>query len=113
MTKTTVVNINKGQKCDIYIGRPSVWHNMYVASDYNMTVSKRHWIIKKYKDWIMAHPDLMKLAVVELKGKKLGCHCYPLPCHGDILVDIAEGKIKLEQSNDDNDDEGDNKTRKS
>lgn len=26
----------------------------------------------------------------ELKGKTLGCFCYPLACHGDILAKYAE-----------------------
>jgi len=30
--------------------------------------------------------------VKQLKGKALGCHCYPLRCHGDHLKNLADGK---------------------
>jgi hypothetical protein len=29
-------------------------------------------------------------AVKALHGKTLVCHCHPEPCHGDILVKLAE-----------------------
>jgi hypothetical protein len=29
--------------------------------------------------------------VKQLKGKALGCHCYPLRCHGDHLKQLADG----------------------
>ena len=29
--------------------------------------------------------------VKQLKGKALGCHCYPLRCHGDHLKKLADG----------------------
>ena len=28
--------------------------------------------------------------VHELKGKILGCWCKPLPCHGDVLAELAD-----------------------
>jgi len=30
------------------------------------------------------------VALPELKGKRLGCWCAPLPCHGDILRELCE-----------------------
>ena len=30
--------------------------------------------------------------VNSLKGKRLGCHCKPLPCHLDIVVTYLEGE---------------------
>lgn len=32
----------------------------------------------------------LKAKVKELKGKALGCHCYPLRCHGEHLKQIAD-----------------------
>ena len=26
----------------------------------------------------------------QLRGKVLVCHCYPLPCHGDVFVEALE-----------------------
>lgn len=33
---------------------------------------------------------IMEEYLRSLKGKRLGCHCKPQPCHGDILVEIIE-----------------------
>lgn len=35
------------------------------------------------------HKRSLHNKVKELKGKALGCHCYPLRCHGDHLKDLA------------------------
>jgi hypothetical protein len=34
----------------------------------------------------------LKAKVKELKGKALGCHCYPLRCHGEHLKQLADGE---------------------
>lgn len=31
-----------------------------------------------------------KLQLEELRGKRLGCHCKPQPCHGDVIVEWLE-----------------------
>jgi hypothetical protein len=33
--------------------------------------------------------QLKKQDVLQLAGKRLGCHCKPLACHGDILADYV------------------------
>jgi hypothetical protein len=43
-----------------------------------------------YKEYIMNKPELLKLIPIELKDKTLGCWCKPLPCHGDVLVELAD-----------------------
>ena len=30
-----------------------------------------------------------KMAVLALKGKRVGCHCHPLSCHLDIVADFV------------------------
>jgi len=30
----------------------------------------------------------------ELKGKTLGCYCWPLPCHGDVLISLLKRQKK-------------------
>jgi hypothetical protein len=45
--------------------------------------------IAKYEQWLRVQPELMAMAKM-LKGKRLGCWCAPRPCHGDVLVRIAE-----------------------
>lgn len=83
MAETRVVNLRK-EKYDVYIGRPSKWGNPYVIGP----DGGRETVINKYRDWILSQPALM-LDLKTLKGKKLGCYCAPQPCHGDVLVELA------------------------
>lgn len=46
-------------------------------------------VIRKYKAWVVQQPELMS-ALIELKGKKLGCWCGGKACHGDVLVELAD-----------------------
>lgn len=82
--KGKVVNCSK-ERCDVYIGRPSKWGNPFVIGKNG----DRAEVIEKYRWWLMHSPELID-ALPELKGKTLGCHCAPLPCHGDILLEMAE-----------------------
>lgn len=83
--KTTVVNITK-EKADVYIGRPSKWGNPYKV-DKRLS---RLGAIELYKRHVANDPAFQRAVKKELKGKKLGCFCKPLPCHGDILAAIAD-----------------------
>ena len=79
-----VVNVRK-ERYDIYIGRGSKWGNPFkIGIDGN-----RMQVIKKYENYLLNSDHLMK-SISELKGKILGCHCDPLPCHGDILKKHVE-----------------------
>lgn len=81
---TTVVKVNN-RTCDVYIGRPSKWGNpFYVGRD-----GSRAEVIRKYEEWILQQPELLS-SLSELKGKRLGCHCKPLACHGDVLAKLAD-----------------------
>lgn len=82
---TTVVNIATDQY-DIYIGRGSEFGNPFVIG----ADGDRETVIRKYATNLRRRPDL--LAKLEsLRGKRLGCHCKPLACHGDIIVNLLEG----------------------
>lgn len=82
---TRVVNRDKGDKFDVYIGRSTPWGNPYVIGDNGST---REEVIKKYKDYFyntILKDEQKRKDLLSLKGKVLGCHCKPLPCHGDII----------------------------
>lgn len=71
----------------VYIGRPSEWGNPFsIPKDGN-----RNTVIKKYREWIYspAQKELFARVRSELKGKDLVCWCSPAPCHGDVLLEIA------------------------
>ena len=50
----------------------------------------RERVINQYREYIMNRPGLLRLIPVELKDKTLGCFCKPKPCHGDLLVELAD-----------------------
>lgn len=76
---------------DAYIGRPSRFGNPFkIGRDGN-----REQVIAKYRDWLLGQPDLVDAVRRELRGKILGCWCAPLPCHGDVLSEIANASISL------------------
>lgn len=84
---------------NVYIGRSSVfidgkrfpqkhsiWHNPFSVKKYTREES-----LKKYREYItdkLSKDSNLRTQLKELKGKNLGCWCYPLPCHGDILVEL-------------------------
>lgn len=102
---TTVVNIRdegvldalrRGDPEYVYCGRAngrygvkaSIWQNTHrIEKD---TVTERRAAIQKFKDDLLSNDDLMA-RLPELRGKRLVCHCHPLPCHGDVLAAYADG----------------------
>jgi hypothetical protein len=84
--KTIVVHCKKAA-FDIYIGRPSKFGNPFkIGRDGN-----RAQVIEKYRAWISSQSELLA-EVKKLKGKRLGCWCKPLACHGDVLAEIADAE---------------------
>jgi hypothetical protein len=80
---TTVVHC-KRSAYDVYIGRPSKWGNPFKV-DKNRT---RGEAIALYRQWL--YDSGLINDIVELKDKRLGCWCYPLACHGDVLAELAD-----------------------
>lgn len=74
----------KREAYDVYIGRPSVWGNPYIIG----VDGTRAEVIEKYRLYVLDSP-VMLAALPSLKGKVLGCWCAPAPCHGDVLVELA------------------------
>lgn len=49
-------------------------------------------VCDKYRIWLwdrIKSGDLSLEKLAGLHGKRLGCHCYPLRCHGDTLSAAA------------------------
>lgn len=89
-----VVNVTSGEPYDVYIGRAmprrrlrgSKWANPYkIGPD-----CPRERAIELYRLYLHDSPELLA-ALPELRGKRLGCWCAPEPCHGDVLVELANG----------------------
>lgn len=69
----------------IYIGRPSKWGNPFIIG----RDGNRQQVIEKYRQMVLSRPEFVEEIKRELKGQDLVCFCSPLPCHGDILLEIA------------------------
>ena len=98
MPKTTVINLKDTERPSTgyaYVGRPSKWGNPFVVG---VDGSSREIVIQKYHQWLMGHrrapdgrrPPSIRAIQLQLQGKTLGCWCAPLPCHGDVLAEIAD-----------------------
>ena len=69
------------------IDRTTQWGNPYrIGRD-----GTRSQVIQKYREWIVSQPRLMQ-QLPSLKGKILGCHCLPKACHGQVLIELVDGK---------------------
>ena len=49
----------------------------------------REEVIAGYREDLLLRPEL-RAALPELRGRVLGCWCMPLPCHGDVLVELTD-----------------------
>lgn len=87
MNAPRVVHCKK-EPFDVYIGRPSKWGNPFRVGEYGMN---RGDVIEAFKNWLNAPGQavLLEAAKTELRGKILGCWCAPKPCHGDVLLQVA------------------------
>lgn len=83
--KTKVVN---QENYDVYIGRPSMWGNPFIIGK----DGTREEVVEKYRAWVVQQDYLME-RLHTLKGKRLGCYCKPLACHGDVLVELVENLL--------------------
>ena len=80
----------------VYIGRKvhrkncnwpqSQWANPYKTRD--GSPKERERVLMLHEQWLPQQPELMA-ALQELRGKDLACWCAPKPCHGDVLLDLA------------------------
>lgn len=74
----------KKELYDVYIGRPSKWGNPF-------TIGKdgtREEVVCKYREWLLRN-EVLSRDIRTLRGKTLGCWCAPKPCHGDVLMELA------------------------
>jgi hypothetical protein len=88
MCKTRAVNIKKDEY-DVRIDRRTRWGNPFPMR----TESCRPRVIAEYRQWLWGEIKAGRISLedlAELHGKRLGCHCAPRACHGDVLAAAAE-----------------------
>ncbi len=77
----------------VYVGRfnrwyglgPSMWANPFKPKRDGVN---RDQVIAQYRAWVCHQPELMA-RLPELRGRDLVCWCAPEPCHGDVLLELA------------------------
>ena len=98
--KTVVANIRKGADVQlvkwaksqgkyVFIGRGQSgigWGNPYIINKHG----NRDRVCDDYINYFRRNNSLQS-KVDSLKGKVLGCYCYPERCHGDYLASLANG----------------------
>lgn len=76
----------------VYVGRPSRWGNPYKIGDLMPGTRRR----MTRDDTIRLHRQLFLKSDKDqadarrlLRGRNLVCWCWPLPCHADIQLEVA------------------------
>ena len=97
-----VVNVRTTKEPCEYIGRseefggPTKWGNPYIIG----TDGTREEVVAKHEEWFLSDKEIkhegfpfsnkeLRSQLQELRGKNLGCHCAPRPCHGDLYLSLA------------------------
>ena len=74
------------------LGNP---YEMNQEPDNKSAGEKRASVINKFKIHLYANAEVISEALPETKGKVLFCHCYPKPCHADVIKQAALGQFDL------------------
>jgi Domain of unknown function (DUF4326) len=93
-------------KYDVYIGRSARSGEGLLGNPYShksdtlaaFRVATRAEAVAAFKTYAlarMAHDEAFRAAILACKGKVLGCWCAPLPCHGEVILELAEGQQPL------------------
>src|SRR4051812_46171174 len=69
----------------------SRWENPFPLRK-NATDAERNEVIAKYRAHLIAQIEAGEVTRADLEalhGKRLGCWCAPLACHGDVIAEFA------------------------
>lgn len=96
---TRLVNFRK-ERCDVKITRtrkneiPDPPAEGCFGNPFSVEVYGRDGACQMFRDYFykrLETDEVFRLAVLQLKGKILGCFCHPLRCHGDTIIEYLEG----------------------
>jgi hypothetical protein len=95
-----VVNVDLGEKFDVYVGRnpkygPTIW-GTGPRSGAERDVHSADRAVEAFRIDFLRLPHVMELARRQLSGKILSCHCakrnWRPPCHAEFLAGFVSGK---------------------
>jgi hypothetical protein len=88
MLAIAVVHVrSKARGKRVYIGRPGPYGNPFSIGKHG----SRSAVIAQYREWLAKHPKLIDKLIAE-QPDELACHCAPLACHGNVLVEALEAQ---------------------
>lgn len=73
-------------RAGVPIDRTTKWGNPFIIGVHGT----REEVIEMYEQWLFFNP-LLTNSLHELRGRDLVCWCKPAPCHGDVLLRLANG----------------------
>lgn len=76
----------------VYVGRPTKWGNPFSHKPETLAkykVATRDEAVESFERWLLAQPELVAAARLELRGKDLVCWCAPARCHAEVLMRVA------------------------
>lgn len=78
-----------------YVGRKTFpkWTANTEFGNYSPERKNRLIACEQYQQSFLLNQDLKTLVLKKLKGKALGCWCYPEPCHAQILADFINSEL--------------------
>ena len=72
----------------VYVGRPSRWGNPFVVGK----DGTQEECVDEFRHWLLGNAALSAAVRADLRGKDLVCWCAPLPCHADVLLEVANAR---------------------
>ena len=90
LQKAQAVNLNY-EIYDVRIDRRTRWGNPEPMK--NKSDDERSRVIEVFRQYLWKQISTGKVTLEDLAalhGKRLGCHCAPKACHGDVLASAAE-----------------------
>ena len=97
MIYVTPILVNRHKDTfDIYIGRGTIWGNPHPI-DPGQGIS-RQISIEMYREHLYACLEDGRITVddmLSLSGKRIGCSCAPLPCHGDVIIEAFNAAVEM------------------
>jgi len=95
---TTVVNL-RSEPYDVYIGRVGRGQDGSFGNPFRIGPDgSRTETIERYRRYFwrrIATDRAFRARVEALRGKRLGCFCKPLACHGDVIAEYLNSGSRV------------------
>lgn len=82
----------------VYVGRPSKWGNPMTIQELkrlfpdDIPLELQEKAVSWFREYIttpFGRPLELMSQIAKLRGRDLVCWCAPLPCHADVLLELA------------------------